>query len=70
MRGRFFGGALFIPAHDEFFKSLYKDICSQFLSEDGAYALIQDRLLDYNYEVLSGGEKTIVNLMSILLQEF
>ena len=31
-------------------ESLYKDICSQFLSENGAYVLIQDRLLDYNYE--------------------
>ena len=29
---------------------LYKDICSKFISEDGAYVLTQDRILDYNYE--------------------
>ena len=27
-----------------------KDICSQFISENGAYVLPQDRIVDYNYE--------------------
>ena len=31
-------------------EALYKDICSQFLSENGAYVLTQDRMIDYNYE--------------------
>ena len=31
-------------------ESLYRDICSQFLSENGAYVLTQDRMVDYNYE--------------------
>ena len=34
----------------DFSESLYKDKCSKFTSEDGAYVLTQDRILDYNYE--------------------
>ena len=28
----------------------YNDMCYSFLSENGAYVLLQDRILDYNYE--------------------
>ena len=34
----------------DFSESLYKDICTKFISEDGAFVLTQDRILDYNYE--------------------
>jgi hypothetical protein len=35
----------------ELSESLYKDICSKFISEDGAFVLSQDRIIDYNYEI-------------------
>ena len=31
-------------------ETLYNDMCYSFLSENGAYVLLQDRIVDYNYE--------------------